>query len=492
MRDSGGRRSDYTEGATPSVTCAVHEDKEGALWIATTAGLRRVHNGRSNTLTQTNGLPTNSLTTLVEDRDGFLWIGFKSEVIRLAKGEVDKAAQDSSYRVRYTHYDASDGVPVPLRCRRSVARQVDGTLWFVTDAGVAVIDPGRLPTSAPPPTVFIERVAADDQSLSHPPEGMAFPRGTASLRIDYGAPSLASATKLRFQFRLEGLDRSWVDAGAARQAVYTDLQPGAYRFHVRSTAGGNNEAVTQWAFTVQPFFYQTKGFYTACILACCVTLAAVWKLWVGHLHRQFTVILDERTRIARELHDTLLQSMAGMVLKVEALAMDATGTVAHGLRDLRREMEYHIEEARESIWNLRSSVLEKQTLAGALQEFAHVVEGYPGHVEVTVVGKPQRYSREVEEQLLRIGQEAMRNAVRHANAKHLCVELAYERDRVKLRVVDDGCGFDVASQREGAGLGPQWGLRGIRERAARVGGRVQVLSGAGGGTEVEVTVPAHI
>ena len=491
--DVDGGHTYYSEGARPSNLCAIHEDQKGVLWLATTAGLRRLRDDQFTTLTRANGLPSDFVTAIVEDHEGFLWLAVRSGVIRLAKAEVDKAALDPSYQVRYSYYDESDGVPSPVRCvtRPTAARRSDGTLWFLTGAGVVVIDPQRLPSSREVPPPRIERVVADGQTLSWPSEKLKLSPGTARLQIDYSVPSFSTASKLQFQFRLEGLDHDWLEAGPVRQASYTNLPAGNYRFHLRTKLGGIPQSTTHWDFSVEPFFYQTWWFYGICIVSVSVVLVASWELRVRALQRRVAGVVDERARIASELHDTILQSMAGMVLKLEGVAMEAAEATASQLRDLRREIECKIDEARDSIWNLRQAALENRTLSAALQEAARYVMGpYPGAFELRVIGDPRRYLPQVEEQLLRIGQEAIRNAVSHARFQNLCVELIYEAASLRLRVVDDGCGFDVSDQELAAGQ--HWGLRSIAERAARVGGQVRVSSSPGHGTEVEATVPFHL
>ena len=329
MHDAGGRHAYYSTGLTGSV-CAIHEDDDGALWVTATDGLARLENGRITTISRANGLPATSLSAVIEDQDGFLWLGLESGLVRLAKTEVNRASQDASYQVRYEHYGPSDGVPVPIVCitRPSAARRADGTLWFVTERGAVVVDPRRLPKPKAVPSVRIDRVVVDNQILGSPRDGLTLPRGTERLQIDYSAPVFSSVSNLRFQFRLEGFDRDWLEAGASRQAVYLDLQPGEYRFHLRSTLHEGQPVATHWGFSVQPFFYETRWFYAVCVAGISLVLLSVWRARVRSLRNQFSVVLDERERIARELHDTILQSMVSTTLRIEALAMDADDATA--------------------------------------------------------------------------------------------------------------------------------------------------------------------
>lgn len=489
MYDDGGRHSRYSTGLAGSV-CAVHEDDDGALWVAATDGLARVQNGRVTTISRANGLPAVSLTAVLEDQDGYLWLGAMSGLVRLAKTEIGRASQDASYQVRYEHYGPSDGVPAPLVCvgRPSAARRTDGTLWFLIERGVVVVDPRRLPKPRTVPSVQIDRVVVDDQVFNSPRDGLTLPRGTEKLQIDYSAPVFSSVSNLRFQFRLEGFDRDWIEAGTGRRAVYLDLQPGDYRFHLRSTLHAGSPVDTQLGFTVQPFFYETRWFYTACVVAISLVLLSAWQRRVRNLRNQFKVVLDERERIARELHDTILQSMVGATLRIQALAMNADEGTASGLRCLRQDLEGYIEEAHDSIRGLRSSSPEADLVLAALQKSAdRIMSEHRVSVEVTARGDVRNVPGEINKALVRIGQEAMLNAARHGSCQRLRAKLIFRHNSLGLCVTDDGRGFDTAEVTKAAE--DSWGIRGMQERAASIGGRVKVMSKEGRGTVIEVTVP---
>jgi signal transduction histidine kinase len=243
------------------------------------------------------------------------------------------------------------------------------------------------------------------------------------------------------------------------------------------------------AFSIQAAFYQTGTFYLLSVSAVVLAGWGAWRLRVRALRRKFDVVLEERTRIARDIHDTVLQSMAGVALELEGLAIDnPSATTVEGLRGMRRLIERSIADARQSIMDLRSPVLERHSLSEAIEEFAQEYN-LVGERKLSVEskGNVRRLPRTVEESLLRIAQEAIRNAVRHAHAQHVSVTFAYDKDTLLVRISDDGCGFDV---RDGAtGAAGQWGLKGMHERANRIGGRIRIASARGRGTEVEVWVP---
>jgi signal transduction histidine kinase len=260
---------------------------------------------------------------------------------------------------------------------------------------------------------------------------------------------------------------------------------------VRTNLNGRDQPQAVLAFAVQPTFVETRWFYALCVALVASLAVAMWQLRVRSLREQFRLVLEERTRIAREIHDTLLQNIAGVALELEGLAMDQPSSNTSGeLRHYRRRLERTIADARQSILELRSSVLDKLPLENALEQFGQQLTGTDKpHVTVAVSGDRRQFSRDAEEQLLRVGQEAIRNAARHGHANRVEVRVTYEPDALRLRVSDDGCGFsgveEISSQSD------QWGLKGMQERIKSVGGRLDVTTGDGKGTEVEAWVPAQ-
>jgi nitrate/nitrite-specific signal transduction histidine kinase len=305
--------------------------------------------------------------------------------------------------------------------------------------------------------------------------------------------NLTSQLKSRFRYRLEGFDASWTDAGSERQAVYTNLPPGRYRFHVMANNEGNRwaDSAVAWDFSIRPMFYQTAWFFAACTMT---VVLAVWTSWRFHLRqvrREFSLLLKERARLSRELHDTLLQNLVGVALQCEAIAREPDVLAPSGKERfirMRKEVEEQIREARQSIWDLRSPTLEIRDLAVALQNVAkHAGAGEEVAFQFSVRGAPRPCTPKIEEQLLRIGQEAVVNAVRHGRAHQVNMELRYARASVALRVSDNGCGFDP--DRFARNPNGHCGLISMKERAADIGGTLTIVSSAAQGTEVEMTVP---
>ena len=232
-------------------------------------------------------------------------------------------------------------------------------------------------------------------------------------------------------------------------------------------------------------------FYTASVLGGLLVLFGTWQLRQRQVRRQFALVMEERARMAREIHDTLLQSLVGLTLQLDAVSSQwdsAPDTVTQQLTRMRRQVSRYIRETRQSIWHLRSPMLETRDLATALREVGeNLTAGSDVRFEHSVKGDPARLVPKVDEQLLRIGQEAISNAVRHAQATVVRLELEFDRAAVHLRVTDDGRGFDRTSAEREPEL--HLGLKSMEERAFRIGARFRIASRLGVGTTVEATVP---
>jgi signal transduction histidine kinase len=299
--------------------------------------------------------------------------------------------------------------------------------------------------------------------------------------------------KVRFKYKLEGFDKDWVDSGTRRVAYYTNLRPGNYTFRViaSNNDGVWNQTGAAFALYLKPYFYQTYWFYTVCLLALILLAWLVFRLRVRGMQAQFGAVLAERTRIAREIHDNLAQEMSGISVQLEVVARtmppgaDAAMTY---LDRARRQVRHGIAEARRYVWELRSPALENNDLPTALTETARRLThetAIQAQVEVNGTFRPLAHT--VEDNLLRIGQEAINNAVKHAQAQRIFVNLVFGTRRVQLIVRDDGCGFD--NQAAGNEKGGHFGLIGMRERAEQMGGTLSIQSINGSGTEVVADVP---
>ena len=373
----------------------------------------------------------------------------------------------------------------------------DGRVWFLTSDGLSWIDPGRLYRNTLPPSVIIRSLAAHGR-VYPAPANLKLAPGTSRLQIDYTATSLVVPERVRFRYRLEGVDRDWVDAGGRRQAFYTNLGPGTYRFRV---IAANNDGV--WNTTgaalgmrIAPLWWQTWAFKALVALA---LGAALWMLYrirlrqvSARLRARLQERLDERERIARELHDTLLQSVQGLTLKLQSFAQQMpAGQPARRLMEqaLDRADEV-LAEGRDRVLNLRAAPT-SDVLPEVLAATAHRLRLDPAiEIKVRVDGAPRPLHPVAFDEVVAIANEALFNAFSHSDAEHIAVEVRYERNQLVVRVHDDGVGIErqvLERGREG-----HFGLTGMRERAAKIRGQLSIRSSPGAGADVTIAVPAGL
>lgn len=483
-------------------------DPDGALWASTgTGGLSRIKDGRMTVLAMANGLPCNTIHWSMRDDSGSMWIYGICGLMRITRDDLAAWIADSRHRVAPTLWGAADGVTLtnaPTAVYNpSVAKDRHGTLWFVGAGGVQRVDPGQLASNTVPPPVHIETLVADHQRLAAA-DGLRLPALTRDIAIEFAALTLTDPKSTRFRYRLEGHDEQWQEAIDRRVASYTNLPPGNYRFHVlaANNSGVWNEVGAQLDFSIRPAVHQTTWFRVAmAFMLSCLAWAgfqARLHMRLKRLQRQFDATLDarvaERTRIARELHDTLLQSFHGLLLQLQA-GINLLPDRPHESRRVFTQVIDHvanaIAEGRDTVQALRDSVTETNNLSEALRALVEDLVNESGHgvaAHVDVHGTPQLLHPLVRDETFRIASEALRNAFHHANARRIDVEVRYEPQQLCVRVRDDGQGIDrdVLSRGEKQG---HFGLGGMQERAKVAGGKLAVRSGAGTGTEVEFTVP---
>jgi signal transduction histidine kinase/ligand-binding sensor domain-containing protein len=493
-------RSTSSSRTNPYEIDAIFEDASGSTWVGGAGGLWRIRNGEVQHRGERDGLPAQRVMAVAQSGDGYLWLavdrgplyaGRRAALVRLHPTDFERAASANARLTGYRIYDVVNGLAgVPLGSA-AAARSTDGSLWFAIGGNLTVLDPAQLAREqghAEAPARIVG-ATVDDRPVGPAATGV-LPAGTRKVQIDYSALRLSSSRQTRFRYRLDGFDRDWVDAGGRRQAYYTNLAPGQYAFRVQASddAGMWSAPEARWSFRLRPAFQQTGWFYALCGAG---VLIAAWgaahtRGWI--LNRQFAAALAERTRLSREIHDTMLQSLVGIALQVQAIARQCGAHAAEPqaqLIALRRQVEQHVREARQAILNLRSPMLEVGDLATALAEIGRRTAESPTRVEVSA-DPIDGLAPAAEGELLRIGQEAITNAARHAGATRIRVDLRQESGLVTLRVTDDGRGFDI-DETASAATG-HYGLTGMRERAARAGGRLTIRSSTGG-TFVEAIVP---
>jgi signal transduction histidine kinase/streptogramin lyase len=444
----------------------------------------------------------NGISGIVEDVNQNLWVNGTRGIIRIMTSELELALADPEHAPEYTLFDAEDGLPgVALQAiaTSTAARSNDGLLWFSTNQGIAMLDPGLIASNALAPPVMVLSVTADGKAFPAT-RGVSLPQHTSSLKIDYTATSLVIPGRVKFRYMLEGVEKQWQDAGGRREAFYSNLGPGKFRFRViaANNDGVWNEQGAMLEFQVEPGFFQTWWFLLMCVAATCV---ALWSLYLFRLRQMGAQIRSrlherhmERERIARELHDTLLQSIQGLILRFQAAAARIPPNQPSRLameQALERADEM-IAEGRDRVLDLRASASDEEDLAQALSKVAEeLAEHADIEFRLVVEGIARPLDPIVRDELYRIGREAIVNAFSHADACVIEIRLAHARDEFRLSILDDGRGIDPGFIENGGRPG-HWGLIGMRERAARIEAVLSVHSGQGSGTEVALHMKASL
>jgi signal transduction histidine kinase/ligand-binding sensor domain-containing protein len=492
-------------------------DSNNDVWAATDEGLYRWRAGELTLLSRKNGLPCSRMNSVMQDDQGSHWLHTVCGILRVSAGEWDKWLRDPESKMSFVAFDALDGVRLSSAesSQPIVAKSGDGRLWFAAAASVQMVDP-KQPTNLVPPPVHIEEVVADHKTYESL-DKVAVPHLRGELEIDYAALSFKIPQRVLFRYKLEGHDTEWNDVGTRRQAFYTDLGPGKYRFRVIAcnNDGVWNEAGASLNFSILPAYYQTTWFRALCGAAFLLLLWGIYQLRVRQLREQFNIgveaRINERTRIARDLHDTLLQTFHGLMFQFQAgrnLLPRRPEDAMRSLDEAINETEKALTESRDAIQGLRSEPIAKGDLAELLrttsQELATsaAANQSPGNQEdsgnqappvfdLIEEGGRRTLSPATKNEICRIAFEILRNAYRHAHAHRIEAEIRYDDHTLRLRIRDDGQGIDAQVLKEGGRAG-HWGLRGLGERAQRIGAKLDFWSEAGAGTEVQLAVPAAV
>ena len=473
-------------------------EPDDSIWGATQDGAFLWRKGKEQILDSHNGLGCDDIYTLLKDDKGSLWLDTQCGFVVIAQSEIYRWWQQPDTQIRMRTLDLFDGAQTGLtNFRPEGSRAPDGRLWFANENVLQVVDPEHLDTNKVLPPVQVEQIVADRKKYI-PRENLRFPPHTRDIEIDYTALSFVAPQKVRFRYKLEGHEADWQDPQNRRQAFYTDLPPGRYRFHViaSNNDGVWNEAGAEAAFVVLPAFYQTALFQIFCVVAVAGMLALFYMLRLRRLaaamQARYEERLELRERIARNLHDTLLQGiysasihfdLANSQLQADAPAKPA---VERGL-DLLLQVNQEGRNALRSLRSRQSSEGLEQALSLLPKEFA-----LPENIEFVVAtdGQPLALRPLVRDEAYLIAREAVINAFRHAQASKIEVEVSYASRYLRVTVRDNGCGID--SQLLRIGREGHWGLPGMRERAEKIGGKLNVLSGVDAGTEMVLSVPGAL
>ena len=482
------------EGLAGGPIQAIAQDRSGAVWVGARDGLSRFRNGVWTTWELRHGVPEGGVQGIIADDHDALWLMTSQGLSRLEIATLNQSSDTSLKNLEFRFHGQSDGVRLaaaPVMANPRTAKAADGRLWICTDDGVAIVDPARIRGNPLPPPVAIEQIVVDGKPMDMGPAREVTFRGR-QVHITYTGLSLMVPERTRFRYKLDGLDPDWTDAGARRNVDYVNLPPGRYRFHVIAC---NNDGV--WnvtgailAFRIKPYYYQTTWF-----AALCVTLPALFG-WAIHRMRvrmvvtRYEAITQERTRLTRELHDSLLQGFVGVVYQLEAAARQLESAPELGKQRLERAIEQadrSLAEARRTMLSMRLPALESNTLPEALSAVANsLTDGTQIDFHLDVKGAVRQLPYDAQANVYLIGREAITNSVNHARPRRISAGLTYSTKQVRLIVHDDGEGFDPnTSAKE-----DHWGMAGMRERANQIGATLIVSSAPGKGTKVEVVVPS--
>lgn len=491
------RFATYTtkDGLSSDVVTSLYEDAEKTLWIGTNGGgLNRFKDGKFTAFTTREGLPDDVVYRVLEDRQGNLWLACSKGIFRLGKNQLDDSVRERGKPLSFVAYGTADGM-ITRECsgggHPAAWEGIDGKLWFSTIKGVAMIDPEKIRINEQPPPVVINQVRIDDESIT-PGQQINLPPGKTRFDFYYTALSYIAPEKVSFKYRLEGFDSDWVDPGTRRVAYYTNLPPGNYTFRViaRNNDGIWNEIGAVFDLHLRPYFYQTYWFYALVVMSLVFLVWQAYRFRLRQVKSQFAAVLAERNRIAREIHDNLAQELLGISVQLEVVArtMPAGAELASShLNRVRMLIRHGIAEARRYVWDLRSQALDDNDLPAALSDTARrLTADTRVQAQVEVNGSFRPLGELVEVNLLRIAQEAINNAVKHAQAERILINLRFDSNRVQLSVQDNGRGFDQQSK-SGPADG-HFGLTSMRERAEQIGGTFSICSNESG-TEVVVEAP---
>ena len=475
-------------------------------WFGGEFGLARLDGERFHSIQPAPELPLEGITGIVESRDGDLWLNGRSGIIHVTATELQHSHLDPAYRVRGEMLGASEGVigsGATLRPLPTAIEAGDGKLWFATTGGIYGIDPARRVRNRVPPSVLIRALSVAGHNLE-PIPGLTLPVYTSAVRFDYVGLSLTAAEKVRYRYRLDGVDTDWREFTAARQAFYTNLRPGHYNFRViaANNDGVWNESGAALAFVIPPAFVQTGWFIALCVAGIAAAVWALVRLRVHQIRRRLEERmeerLNERNRISRELHDSLLQGFQGVMFRLQAVRELLPERAADAAKFLDSAMEIGdqaIGEGRDTVQNLRSTSMGDRDLTtslGALGKELGAGVDFPQRPQyrVSVEGRPRELTAVVRNEAYRIAREAVCNAYQHAKAGHIEIEVIFGDADLTIRVRDDGIGVDTQILAQGQRPG-HWGLPGMRERSESFGGQLHVWSEANAGTEVELRIPAQ-
>lgn len=470
----------------------IHQDSQGDLWIGTRGdGLIRLKGGKLAHYTTRCGLPDDNIYQILEDRRGNLWFSGRAGIFQIPLADLNRDAGCSARSLGATVYvtpESAEAGEVNGGVQPAGSAGSSGDLWFPTTKGAVRIEPDEV-RAARPRDVIIEQVIADGREIPVRSSVRIRP-GDGKLEIHYTSPALIEPEQIRFKYRLDGFDKQWVYAGTARAAYYTNLPPGNYRFEVAAFAGHSptDPAEADFPFVWEAHYYQTAWFDVVCILiAGCCCWAAFW-MYGRQTKARYALLAEERGRLAREMHDTVIQGCVGVSTLLEAVSISTTHEASTDLLDrARMQVRLTLEEARQAVWDLRQPSINASLPTTLVELTGRLCVDKRVPIETEISGDEKTVDSAVARSLLLVAREALLNAIAHGRPQKITVYLRFEAAEVSIEIFDDGCGFEPPGELV-TGDG-HWGLVGMRERVEQLRGRFSLSSAAGGGTRVFASLP---
>jgi signal transduction histidine kinase/ligand-binding sensor domain-containing protein len=468
-------------------------------------GLGQVHGDQFRTLSASRADAFSGITGVIVGAGGGLWLNGNRGVVRMKWDALADALARPEAKPRFELYDVHDGLPgyAQQNENASAVQAPDGRLWFATNHGVSWMDPTHNPSNPPAPDVVIRGLQVDGRSYEAV-RPIELPNTSGSIRIDYTALSLAAPERVSFRYKLDGVDHGWRDATNERAVRYANLRPGQYTFRV--TASNNegvwNELGTSLDFSISPAYYQTTWFrlLLALLFAALLWLAYYLRLRYvterqrKRIEQRMEDRFGERTRIARELHDTLLQSLQGSLMRYQVAHELLPEHPSEAKQDLGMAIDQTvraINEGRNAVQGLRATKIDGNDLPESIKKLVEDMAADASLkqmvLRVGLQGALHPLQVHALDEIHEIAAEALRNALHHSRASEIEVELIYEQDQFRLRVRDNGIGIDPNHLKGEAG---HYGLQGMRERAELLGGKVGFWTASAAGTEIELIIPA--
>ena len=481
-----------TERLREEIVSSLCQDASGGLWIGTESdGIFREKDVRVDHFTRQQGLPTDRILKVLADKNGALWMSSTNGVAAIPIASFDAVARGERRSLTVNELSVEEelqSAQIYGSYPSSALLAHDGHVWFAGIDGPIRIPQAMQIAEASAP-VSINAVIANGRSVNSNGIIRMAP-DTSRVELHYAAILPQSPERIRYRYRLEGFDPGWTEATTAKMADYTNLPAGHYVFHVMAYDMNDPQRMSEASieFVQLPHFYRTPWFLSLCALVLVVVAISGHGIYTHQVRAKYRGILQERARVARELHDTLIQGCTTVSALLDASALTEGEASQNLISHARNQIRITTEMARRVVWNLRNDTKAnegfEQTAASIVNSFR---KDFNLPVHCAVSGRSIELSEEVQHELRMVMREALYNSARHAHATDVRVEIVYDNDTLEMILSDDGVGFNVAHVT--GNHSDHYGLRGIQERIARLGGSVRIESSKGKGTRIAISLP---